>query len=341
MALDATKILRLRQKIFDLAESVNVFSLYITDSDCTQGLATVSADTLTISVTGGSLSALTISLTGTSYDTLGELVNHINTNFGYKAVLRSGINRNHDSDDIEEFYSADILNKPWDFRTAHFFDDSFLEDELEDAIYIHIGTSYTWDTLPVKEENLVILKAAISCLYTKAAYASKYYPVDTEGSSIDKGRMVDQLLSVAEAYEEQYQSGIDSYSEGGAKVHPGWLYRKSTIKGYHVPYARENWPTAVTLNSGYTPTTTSLTISWDLCKDEAFYSYKVYYSTSSGVTTASTMANEITDRAQLSYIITGLITGTDYYVKIFTKSLSSTSTNSIIASSNEIAVTTS
>jgi fibronectin type 3 domain-containing protein len=94
-------------------------------------------------------------------------------------------------------------------------------------------------------------------------------------------------------------------------------------------------PQAVTLNAPTGVTETSLTLSWGQSPNADFASYKIYRSTSAGVTTSSTLVATITVKATTSYTDTGLTGNTTYYYKVFVNDTTGLSTGS-----NEISVST-
>lgn len=343
MALDSSKISRLRNKIDDKSSRNPSFSIYITDTEVTYGAITITDSLITTAITGGTVTPLSISLTGITYNTVKKVCDYINTQYGYNAEINMLGDYNYSSVDLFNVSDKDILNKPFDVYTNHSFDDTTLTQCLTDALYSHLGTKYTWDTLPVSEEYAVILKAAIMCLTDKATTFCKYYPVDTEGSSIDKGAALSNYLDLLDRLEKEYEALISGSSEGGPTITEGQLRRKSRKVGIMSPYAIGDIPSAVLLNEGYDIGTDSFTISWSMNTDPDFYSYRIYYTTTSGTTVTidnSTLYAEITDRGILHNTFTDMTTGTTYYIRVVCTNRSTLSTNDLYSYSNQIEVET-
>ena len=66
------------------------------------------------------------------------------------------------------------------------------------------------------------------------------------------------------------------------------------------------------------PKITSLDLTWSKSLDADFASYKIYRSTSAGISPGSTLVATITDPNITTYTDTGLLPGTVYYYKIYT-----------------------
>jgi len=94
-------------------------------------------------------------------------------------------------------------------------------------------------------------------------------------------------------------------------------------------------PTAVTLNNPSNITTSSLTLSWTQNNDTDFESYRIYSSTSSGVTTSSTLLTTVTSAATTTFNVTSLNPNTTYYFKVFVFDQGGLNTGS-----NEVSATT-
>jgi hypothetical protein len=65
------------------------------------------------------------------------------------------------------------------------------------------------------------------------------------------------------------------------------------------------------------PLATSLTLNWAASFDSDFVSYKIYRSTTAGVTTNSTLAATITNKATLAYTDANLVPNTTYYYRVY------------------------
>jgi hypothetical protein len=76
-------------------------------------------------------------------------------------------------------------------------------------------------------------------------------------------------------------------------------------------------PSAVTLSSPSEDNYSSSAISWSKNNDSDFASYKIYYSTTPGVSTSSTLAATITNSATTTCTVTGLSQSTTYYFKVY------------------------
>lgn len=75
--------------------------------------------------------------------------------------------------------------------------------------------------------------------------------------------------------------------------------------------------TSVTSPSSASIDTNSIPVSWSAVSIPDFVSYRVYYSTDSGVSTSDSLAATITDEDSTSIDLTGLAAGTDYYIKVY------------------------
>lgn len=76
-------------------------------------------------------------------------------------------------------------------------------------------------------------------------------------------------------------------------------------------------PGPVTLNNPTNVSYFSLDVSWDAAAISDFGAYKVYYSTSSNVSTSSTLAATVTNKVNTNLTIQGLEPATKYYVKVY------------------------
>lgn len=66
-----------------------------------------------------------------------------------------------------------------------------------------------------------------------------------------------------------------------------------------------------------TPLATSLTLNWDISYEADFISYKIFRSTTPGVTTNSTLAATITNKATLTFTDQNLLPNTTYYYRVY------------------------
>ncbi|MEW6203079.1 MAG: fibronectin type III domain-containing protein [bacterium] len=94
-------------------------------------------------------------------------------------------------------------------------------------------------------------------------------------------------------------------------------------------------PAAVTVSAPTNATTTSLVISWTQNTDSDFASYKIYYSTSSGVSESSTLSQTVTPYTDTAQAVTGLSAGTTYYFKVYVCDI-----GGLCTGSNEVSGTT-
>lgn len=95
-------------------------------------------------------------------------------------------------------------------------------------------------------------------------------------------------------------------------------------------------PTAVTLNSPSSVTSSSLSLSWSQSTDTDFAKYEVHKSTTSGFTpSTSTLVTTITTKSTTSYPISGLSELTTYYFKVRV-----IDTGNFYADSNQVITTT-
>ncbi|MBI3922492.1 MAG: DNRLRE domain-containing protein, partial [Armatimonadetes bacterium] len=99
--------------------------------------------------------------------------------------------------------------------------------------------------------------------------------------------------------------------------------------------AVNNPPTAVSLNAPTNVTDTTIDLSWSQNADADFQSYKLYRSTTPGVTEASTLVSSIQNQASSSYTDTGLTATTAYYYRVFVND-----TGALSSGSNEVSATT-
>lgn len=86
------------------------------------------------------------------------------------------------------------------------------------------------------------------------------------------------------------------------------------IGGYFLTRPPQQVVGAVTLNSPTGTTDNSSTLTWSQSTDEDFVSYAVYQSTSSGA--LGSQVTTITNKATISYTVTGLSPNTSYYFTI-------------------------
>ncbi|MBI3922547.1 MAG: DNRLRE domain-containing protein, partial [Armatimonadetes bacterium] len=96
-----------------------------------------------------------------------------------------------------------------------------------------------------------------------------------------------------------------------------------------------NPPTAVSLNTPTNITDTTLDLSWSQNGDADFQSYKLYRSTTPGVTEASTLVSSIQNQASCAFTDTGLTATTAVYYRVFVFD-----TGGLSSGSNEVSATT-
>lgn len=88
-------------------------------------------------------------------------------------------------------------------------DDEYLAQEITDAMYKH-NPDYTIETVPEKEEYLILKLAQIGCFYTLASKEAKNYKISVDGISIAKSERVTNYLRLADGLAKEYEGIVNS-----------------------------------------------------------------------------------------------------------------------------------
>ena len=238
--------------------------------------------------------------------------------------------------------------------------DSLLESFLTSSLAYHNPT-YTWDTLPVREEELVILLAWIMVCETRAAQFVNESDLSSSSSGLaggygqDRNTPFNKNMALIKYLKQRYSdiakavaspdSGMSS-SEG--QVVLGTLYRSDDLADALVPLQTSPVP-SIAVSAGIV-SATNLVLKWSFPSFENYHSVILYKSTApsireewnhdtvSDIPEISSEAErliDIRDQSQKAIRVINLSPSTQYYFLAVLK------TNSFRFSySNELALTT-
>ena len=191
-------ITKLRSHINDERFSVPAFSFSCIDRMATSATVDIVNGVFRTAVLNGSSEAveLNISLDQTEYDEIGRLVSYIQSTFPkvYDIAPAADMESEHSSADLERVTLVSCLRQSVTLRT-HRFSDAELLSILNQAAQRH-NPSYTPDTIPVNEHQMVLHLARAEAMRVQSTNAAK-----RRGLSGD----ADTFLRLAESFEEAHR----------------------------------------------------------------------------------------------------------------------------------------
>lgn len=234
--------------------------------------------------------------------------------------------------------------------------DVVVDQILDDALTAH-NPSYTFSTLPTRENYAVLLKAWSMVEWARAGRGdADQYPMNAPQGGGDKSQMMRNHIELAEKLEARYvveceRLGIGLGGDEAAGVSVGTMYRTDPVTDRIVPDVVNPAPPEVVLVEATGITGTTLDLSWTESKITDFNYYKIYRHTSAGledlttlntdgskylgIIDAATEVDTIYQRYKVNYRVTGLASGTTYYFVVMVGDR-----NNRVSISNEISATT-
>ena len=217
---------------------------------------------------------------------------------------------------------------------------------LEEALLRH-DDSYTWDTLPRKEETPVLILAMKSIAIIRANKVSKQYGVSGKRGSANPGERFDYQMRLAEFFGKDYAEEIQALGVG-SDVSMGTLSRFDPLQHAMVPLSQQEGPPSAVLTLS-AQGSDSFDILWSEPNISDFYQYRVFYNTepgladlttlnetnptNTGVDSDATLIATISERHKTALRVSNAEAGTVYYVLVVTADL-----NGKLSHSNELTV---
>lgn len=240
----------LRVMIQDVEARVIAFRFRTTDPEVTALTLTITATTLTTTPVGGTVAALNITLTG---KTIRSLVDAILAVDGYTADVTPQASWEHAATDLRLTPAGGLDIGQGDFDVQHHaFSDAELTRILSRAIITH-NPGFGDNTVPAREAEPVLLLAHISICKLLVHENAKFYAIEGQVSTGNKGERVAHYLSLADHLRDEYDrivdrlglrpdTDLDGDSESGV-IHVGTLRRVShRYSGARVPFGANTKP---------------------------------------------------------------------------------------------------
>lgn len=280
----ATLLSDLRVNIHDVDAKSASFRFRTTNGEVTSLVLSISATTLAAVATGGSQANLSVTLTG---KTARQVVSEINAVAGYQADLDPQASWEHDATDFRQTPSGGINIAQQDFVIQHHaFSDAELTRILTRAMHTH-NPGFTTSTIPEREAEAVLLLAHIMVCKVFVHENAKFYAIEGQVASGNKGERVDHYLRLASAMRNEYDAivdrlglrpdtDLDGDSESGA-IHVGSMRRaRPRYGGARIPVGMNTRPQTP---NGFAVSNTSVLVeddtdemhlTWERIRSNAF-----------------------------------------------------------------------
>lgn len=281
-------IQELRSRVKDSRSLVRAFGVSVTDAASTYASLEVSGGYFRVTVVGGTAGSVNLSLSDPRYDTLGKLARSIQTLGGYAVSVDSEMDEDFSSLSLADVGPVDCLRRQMDL-THKLFSDQFLGDIVRRATMLHNPSFPNPDSLPVGEEELVILMSHAMLVRHLASGAVRRRNMDMS---------TEQLLTLAKALDESYKTNytrlarsIQSPREAASDI-----MREGDIVIGHFNRKRRGYSGRTSIGNipPETPMVndpeeidiedTRVFISWQRSSDSNFSRYEMWRSTSSDIT---------------------------------------------------------
>lgn len=172
------------------------------------------------------------------------------------------------------------------------YTDTQLNNWLDDALNQHTK-AYTFDTLPARQVDCVVLLAWIKACYARASKASLYFSVSGREGSTNKAEIVSSNLQLVTQLRDEYitlcgRLGISAAPEiivSDVQILDESLNAETPIEAHEAPQV----PVLVASNW----TGTSVTLSWgESVPRNTFSRYEIYYGTEPGLEDRTTFGED-------------------------------------------------
>jgi len=228
------------------------------------------------------------------------------------------------------------------------YSDTQINVWLDDALHQHTK-EFSFDTLPERQNDAIVLLSWIKVCYARASKASLYFSVGGKEGSTNKAEIVSSNLQLVTQLREEYtvlcgRLGINAAPEiivSDATILDGSVNAETPTEAWAAP------DTPVLVASAWDGT--SVTLSWDEAHPRTSFSrYELYYGTEAGLEDLRTLGEDGIEHLGVSptkaiYIralvsiekvcigLTDLVAETDYYFVVVIVDI-----NGRIAVSNEV-----
>lgn len=202
------------------------------------------------------------------------------------------------------------------------FTDAKLQTLIGEAMTEH-NASYDYTTLPAKEEQLVVLLAWIQVCYMRASRFGAELSVSVGGSGVDRAQPFNPFIQLARELRTRYEALCNQIGvpPGGADIESsqilqGELSREDSLSGLTLPLDTQRVPPTPVLSSDQQTNgvgNRTVRLSWRLGRMTDFQTFRVFSSSTAGLSDPSTLSENTALYPGLKTGVTCLAALTELY----------------------------
>lgn len=259
---------RVRAEIGDTENRQNCLTIRCTEPGTTGAILTIAAENLSTEILPAQTppSGIELDLDLADYGSIYDLVDAIEAIGGYEVkVVTSDASK--DPRDLMTVNAKSILNSSLTIQTRHWFSDSQIYSWLTDACLRH-APDYIPENLRDDDAIYISLQAAMHGATLLMANGAKYYGINVDGVTANKGVLVEQYRTLLVTLRERLGDVRFNIIEGR-------LVKPSHRTGHMAPasYVRDAIPVRL-LSADVS--TNNVTLTWTQATSRDFFCYEIW-----------------------------------------------------------------
>jgi len=258
-----------RANIGDTENRQNCLTIRCNEPGTTSAVLTVADEELTITTLPADVTpptAIDLDLDLTAYSNIYTLVDAIETVGGYDVKIVTS-DASKDPRDFTPVNAKDILNSTLTLQSRHWFSDAQIYRWLVDSMLRH-APDYDIENIREDDEIYIALQASLHGATLLMANGAKYYGINVDGVTANKGVLVDQ-------YRTLYNTLRERLGDVRHNIIEGRLVKPSHGTGHFSPASQVKDAIPVRLLSGDV-LADDATLTWTQSTARDFYCYEIW-----------------------------------------------------------------